>query len=189
MRRSYAAGRAHVPGTKFRLAYATLLSVRGRTGREPPAHLRLVDRDNRQTSGRLIRFLPEQGTLGFVASGSTSIKTLQIDRIKKVQLLRPVQLLPRELERMQEAGVAPPIGNQSVRVSFKDGEKLAGETSGFLTELTGLYLYLAVEEGKVQRAFIPAHAYADYSIGPSLGEMLSEQQQDTVDFVQVGLHL
>jgi type II secretory ATPase GspE/PulE/Tfp pilus assembly ATPase PilB-like protein len=154
-----------------------------------PRSCALVDRDNRQTSGRLIRFLPEEGTLGFVATGSTSIKTLQFDRIKKVQLLRPVQLLPRELERMQEAGVASPTGSQSVRVSFKDGEKLAGETTGFLTELTGLYLYLVVEEGTVQRTFIPAHAYSDYSIGPSLGEMLSEQQQDTVDFVQVGLHL
>jgi type II secretory ATPase GspE/PulE/Tfp pilus assembly ATPase PilB-like protein len=149
----------------------------------------LVGGDGRQMPGRLIRFLPEQGKLEFVATGLTSIETLEIDRIKKVQLLRPVQLLPRKLERMQEADVAPPTGSQSVRVSFKDGEKLAGETSGFLTEMTGLYLYLVVEEGKVQRTFIPAHAYADYAIGPSLGEMLSEQQQDTVDFVQVGLHL
>jgi type II secretory ATPase GspE/PulE/Tfp pilus assembly ATPase PilB-like protein len=154
-----------------------------------PRSCALVDRDNGQTSGRLIRFLPEQGTLGFAATGSTLIKTLEIDRIKKVQLLRPVQLLPRQLERMQEAGVAPPTGNQSIRISFKDGEKLTGETSGFLTEMTGLYLFLVTEEGKVQRTFIPAHAYADYAIGPSLGEMLSEQQQDTVDFVQVGLHL
>ena len=82
--------------------------------------------------GRLIRFLPEQGALDFVATGLTSIETLEIARIKKLQLLRPVQMLPRELEKMQDAGVAPPTGNQIVKVSFKDGEKLAGETRGFL---------------------------------------------------------
>ena len=149
----------------------------------------LFSSDGRQMPGRLIRFLPEQGALDFVATGLTSVETLEFARIKKLQLLRPVQLLPRQLEKMQEAGVAPPTGTQIVKVSFKDGEKLAGETRGFLVEMTGLYLYLAVEDDKVQRTFIPTHAYADYSIGPSLGEMLSEQHEATVDFVQVGLHL
>jgi hypothetical protein len=149
----------------------------------------LVGGDGRQTSGRLIRFLPEHGTLDFVATGLTSIETLEIARIKKLQLLRHVQLLPRELEKMQEAGVAPPTGTQVVKVSFKDGEKLAGETRGFLIEMTGLYLYLTAGDDRVQRTFIPAHAYADYFIGPSLGEMLSAQQHDTVDFVQVSLDL
>ncbi len=149
----------------------------------------LVGSDGRQMQGRLIRFLPEKGTLDLVATGSTSIETLAFARIKKLQLLRPVRMLPRELEKMQKAGVTPPTGNQIVRVSFKDGEKFAGETSGFLVEMTGLYLYLVVEDEKVQRTFIPTHAYADYSIGKSIGEMLSAQQKDTVDFVQVGLHL
>jgi type II secretory ATPase GspE/PulE/Tfp pilus assembly ATPase PilB-like protein len=127
--------------------------------------------------------------LDFVAAGSTAIENLEFAGIKKLQLLRPVQLLPRELKKMQDAGVAPPSGNQIVKVSFTDGENFAGETRGFLVEMTGLYLYLAVEGDEVQRTFIPTHAYADYSIGASLGEMLSGQQKGTVDFVQVGLHL
>src|SRR5882672_9189458 len=154
-----------------------------------PRSCLLVGNDGRQMQGRLIRFLPEQGTLDFVATGLTSIETLQFARIKKLQLLRPVQLLPRELEKMQNAGLVPPTGNQIVKVSFKDGEKLAGETRGFLIEMTGLYLYLTVEDGKIQRTFIPTHAYADYSIGQSLGEMLTEQRKDTMDFVEVGLQL
>jgi type II secretory ATPase GspE/PulE/Tfp pilus assembly ATPase PilB-like protein len=156
-----------------------------------PRGCRLVGSDGRQIQGRLVRFLPEQGMLDFVATGSTAIETMEFAKVKKLQLLRPVQLLPKELEKMQQAGVAQPTGNQTVKVSFKDGEKLAGETRGFLVEMTGLYLYLAVEEEKVVRTFIPVHAYADYSIGPSLGEMLSAQQKDkdTVDFVQVGLNL
>ena len=154
-----------------------------------PRDCMLVRGDGRQMPGRLIRFLPEHGTLDFTAAGLTSIATLEIASIKKLQLLRHVRLLPRELEKMQEAGVAPPTGTQVVKVSFKDGEKLAGETRGFLIEMTGLYLYLSAEDDKVQRTFIPTHAYADYSIGPSLGEMLSAQHHDTVDFVQVGLDL
>ena len=149
----------------------------------------LVGSDGRQMPGRLTGFLPERGALDFVAAGLTSVETLEFASIKKLQLLRPVQLLPRKLEKMQEAGVAPPTGTQIVKVSFKDGEKLAGETRGFLVEMTGLYLYLAVEDDKVQRTFIPTQAYADFSIGASLGEMLSEQHKDTVDFVQVGLGL
>ena len=125
--------------------------------------------------------------LDFVATGLTSIEKWS-HRIKKLLLLR-TGMLPRALQKMQDAGVAPPTGNQVVKVSFGDGEKLAGETRGFLVEMTGLYLFLTAEHDKVQRIFIPKHAYADYSIGPSLGEMLSAQQKDTVDFVQVGLHL
>jgi len=90
---------------------------------------------------------------------------------------------------MQNAGVVAPTGSQIVKVSFKDGENLAAETRGFLVEMTGLYLYLTVEDGKIQRTFIPTHAYADYSIGQSLGEVLAAQQKDTVDFVAVGLQL
>ena len=153
-----------------------------------PRACMLVGGDGGQRSGRLIRFLPEHGTLDFSATGSTSIETMEIAGIKKLQLVRHVRLLPRELEKMQKAGVAPPTGTQAVKVSFKDGEKLAGETRGFLIEMTGLYLYLTTGGEKVQRNFIPTHAYADYSIGASLGEMLSAQH-DTVDFVQVGLDL
>ena len=149
----------------------------------------LVGSDGRQMQGRLVRFLPEKGMLDFVATGLTSIETLEFTRVKKLLLLRPVQMLPRALQKMQDAGVAPPTGNQIVKVSFGDGEKLAGETCGFLVEMTGLYLFLTAEDGKVQRIFIPKHAYADYAIGPSLGEMLAAQQKDTVDFVQVGLNL
>ena len=154
-----------------------------------PRRCVLFSGDGRQMPGRLIRFLPEQGVLDFEATGLTSVETLKFAAIKKLQLLRPVHLLPRQLEKMQEAGVASPTGTQMVKVSFQDGEKLAAESRGFLVEMTGLYLYLAVEDDKVQRIFIPTHAYAGYSIGPSLGEMLSEQHKDTVDFVQVGLGL
>jgi type II secretory ATPase GspE/PulE/Tfp pilus assembly ATPase PilB-like protein len=149
----------------------------------------LVGIDGGQRQGRLTRFLPEQGMLDFMTAGSSSIETLELVKVKKLQLLRPVQMLPRELEKMQAAGVVPPTGNQIVKVSFRDGEKLARETRGFLVEMTGLYLYLVADDDKIQRAFIPKQAYEDYSIGESLGEMLSAQQKDTVDFVQVGLHL
>ncbi|HWH49630.1 MAG TPA: ATPase, T2SS/T4P/T4SS family [Burkholderiales bacterium] len=156
---------------------------------ELPRGCVLVGSDGRQRQGRLIRFVPEQGMLDFLATDSTSAETLEFAKVKKLQLLRPVQMLPRELEKMQAAGVASPTGNQIVKLTFKDGEKLTVATRGFLIEMTGLYLYVVAEDDKVQRTFIPTHAYADYSIGESLGQMLSAQQKDTVDFVQVGLHL
>lgn len=154
-----------------------------------PRRCVLVGSDGAQMQGRLVRFVPNRGTLDFAATDSTAVERLEFAKVKKLELLRPVQMLPRELKTMREADIAPPTGNQIVKVSFRDGEKLAAETRGFLVEMTGLYLYLAAEDDKVRRFFIPAHAYADYSIGPSLGEMLSAQQNDTVDFVQMGLHL
>ncbi|HUF22382.1 MAG TPA: ATPase, T2SS/T4P/T4SS family, partial [Burkholderiales bacterium] len=66
-------------------------------------------------------------------------------------------------------------------------EQFTGHTRGFVIEKTGLYLFLTQGEDKVLRLFIPAQAYRDYSIGPSLGEMLSGQHTDTVDFVKLGL--
>ena len=51
----------------------------------------LFSNDGRQMPGRLIGFLPEQAVLDFAATGSTSVQTLEFARIKKLQLLRPVQ--------------------------------------------------------------------------------------------------
>lgn len=143
--------------------------------------------DGTRLYGQLLRFVPEHGVLEFREVQKKAVTVVDYDTLKRLHLPNPVRLLPRKLEQIQQAGGLPAAGSQSVRVNFKDGEKFEGQTLGFLIENTGLYLYLALDEERAVRNFLPAQAYANYSIGASLGEMLADQKHDTVDFVKIGL--
>ncbi|MEX0961141.1 MAG: ATPase, T2SS/T4P/T4SS family [Burkholderiales bacterium] len=154
---------------------------------ELPRGCLIFGRNGRQMPGRLHRFVPDENLLVFQRAGSESLDTLDFSGIRKLQLIRPVPLIARELDQIQQSGATQPAETQSFKVSYKDGENFSGDTCGFVIERAGLYLYLAQGDGKVVRVFIPADAYTDYSIGPSLGEMLSGQHTDTVDFVKLGL--
>ena len=143
--------------------------------------------DGTKLYGQLIRFLPEQSVLGFKEAQKKTVEAIGFNTIKKLLLPNPTRLLPRKIEQIQQAGGVLASGSQSVSIKFKDGENFEGQTLGFLIEKTGLYLYLALDEERAVRNFVPALAYTGHSIGASLGEMLADQRHDTVDFVKMGL--
>ncbi|HZP91928.1 MAG TPA: ATPase, T2SS/T4P/T4SS family [Burkholderiales bacterium] len=152
-----------------------------------PKECIVIRHDGQKLLGSLLRVLPEQTLLELQSAHRQSAALIDFGSIKSVRLTAPVRLLPRELEKMQQAEVLPAAESQTFKVNFRDGEQFKGRTRGFVMEKWGLYLYLSMEEDKVVRAFIPAQAYTDYNIGPSLGEMLSGKHRDTIDFVEVGL--
>ena len=143
--------------------------------------------DGTKRYGQLMRFLPEKSVLGFKEAQKKTVEGIEFSAIKMLLLPKPTRLLPREIEKIQQAGGVLATGGQSVSIQFKDGENFTGQTLGFLIEKTGLYLYLAMDEERAVRNFVPAQAYTSHSIGASLGEMLSDQRHDTVDFVKIGL--
>lgn len=140
-------------------------------------------------SGRLVHFDIAQQQLGIEMPDRSSVDKLAFSEIRKLQLIRPVRMLPRELAKLADAEQANMSGSQAIRVSLKGGERFESQTRGFQIERVGIFCYLVVDNARVLRTFFPADAYEDYSIGPSLGEMISDQATDTVDFVQAGLSL
>ncbi|MGH8678079.1 MAG: hypothetical protein ACREUQ_06990, partial [Burkholderiales bacterium] len=152
-----------------------------------PAECLIERSDGHKLFGKLLRFLPERGLLEFEAPEQTGRALVNFDRIKSVRLTQPISLRRRRLEKIREAGVMPEEGSQTFSVDFRDGERLEGSTRGFITEKVGLYLFPAVHDDAVIRVFLPAAAYTEYSIGRSLGELVSEKLSDTIDFVAMGL--
>ncbi|MGH8632047.1 MAG: GspE/PulE family protein [Burkholderiales bacterium] len=152
-----------------------------------PADCTIHRHDGQQRMGRLIRFLPAQNALEFQAHDRSSSALVDFGSIRSLRLTQPVVLKRRELEQFQNAEVMPPEGAQSFKVKFRGGEEETGETRGFVTEKYGVFLYPTVDETKVVRIFVPAQATLSHSIGPSLGQLLSEKETDTVDFVALGL--
>jgi len=145
-----------------------LLPVRVRTGREPPAQLFACRQRRPADAGQAHPLSARAGDARFRGHRTDLIETLEFARIKKLQLLRSRATAAEGTCEDAERRRRGATGSQIVKVSFKDGENLAAETRGFLVEMTGLYLYLTVEDGKIQRTFIPTHAYADIpSASPS----------------------
>ncbi|MEO8164803.1 MAG: ATPase, T2SS/T4P/T4SS family, partial [Betaproteobacteria bacterium] len=143
--------------------------------------------DGAKLYGQLMRFLPEQSLLEFKEAQKKTLDRINFNTIKRLHLPNPTRLLPRQIERIAQAGAMLATGSQSISVKFKDGEDFQGQTLGYLIEKTGLYLYLALDGERAVRNFVPAQAYTEHTIGESLGEMLAEQRHDTVDFVKIGL--
>jgi type II secretory ATPase GspE/PulE/Tfp pilus assembly ATPase PilB-like protein len=151
-----------------------------------PAECTLQRHDGKQSAGSLLRFLPEQNALEFHAVERSGGALVDFGLIRAVRLTQPVQLARRALQQIEQAGVMPE-GPQTFKIDYRGTEQESGQTLGFVTEKFGLFLYPTVDQTRVTRVFIPAQAMRNHSIGPSLGEMLSKQAHDTVDFVALGL--
>jgi len=149
-----------------------------------PQNCVIARADGSKLYGQLLRFLPEHARLEFREAQKKNVGVVDLTTVKRLQLPNPTRLLPRKLEQIQQAGGVQASGSQQVSIKFKDGEKFEGQTLGFLIEKTGLYLYLALDEERAVRNFIPAQAYVHHSIGASLGKMVADHRNDTVDFVR-----
>jgi type II secretory ATPase GspE/PulE/Tfp pilus assembly ATPase PilB-like protein len=152
-----------------------------------PADCTIHRHDGQQRVGRLIRFLPAQNALEFQTPDRSSSALVDFGSIRSLRLTQPVTLVRRELQQIQNAGVMPPEQAQSYKVKFRGDQEETGHTRGFVTEKYGLFLYPTVDESRVVRLFVPAQAAQSHSIGPALGELLSQRKADTVDFVALGL--
>jgi type II secretory ATPase GspE/PulE/Tfp pilus assembly ATPase PilB-like protein len=152
-----------------------------------PCPCTLHRHDGQVRVGRLLRFLPDQNALEFQALDRSSSTLVDFGTLRSVRLTQPVGLVRREINRIEQAAVMPAQSTQTYRVKFRGGEEEAGETRGFVTEKYGLFLYPPSDADNSIRLFLPAQAMVSHSIGPSLGELLSDRAGDTVDFVNLGL--
>ncbi|MEK6211841.1 MAG: GspE/PulE family protein [Pseudomonadota bacterium] len=146
--------------------------------------------DGRKLFGNILRFLPEEEVVEFRPMQNGKVLQVPFDEIKNLRLIRPVAFRSRDIKPAEKgAEVVEVSSNQKFTVEFRDGERLMGETRGFVNERHGLYLYLAVARDEVVRCFIPSSAHAAFSLGPSLGQMLIAENAATPAQVEAGFEL
>ena len=146
--------------------------------------------DGRKLFGNILRFLPEEEVVEFRPMQNGKVLQVPFDEIKNLRLIRPVAFTSRDIKLAEKgAEVVEVSSNQKFTVEFRDGERLMGETKGFVNERHGLYLYLAVARDEAVRCFIPSSAHAAFSLGPSLGQMLVAENAATQAQVEAGLEM
>jgi type II secretory ATPase GspE/PulE/Tfp pilus assembly ATPase PilB-like protein len=146
--------------------------------------------DGRKLFGNILRFLPEEEVVEFRPMQNGKVLQVPFDQIKNLRLIRPVAFRSRDIKLAEKgAEVVEVSSNQKFTVEFLDGERLMGETRGFVNERHGLYLYLAVARDEVVRCFIPSSAHAAFSLGPALGQMLIAENAATPAQIEAGLEL
>jgi len=142
----------------------------------------------RAQAGSLIRFSPEESRILFQPVSSSVQQIITFDKIKNLQLLWPVELVPEQNfleERAQE--VFPPTEKQAYAIEFTDDTSVSGDTLGYVNSEAGLYIYPVLEDGKIEQHFVPRHAIKSYQIGLQIGEILIGENLATADDIEIAL--
>ena len=148
----------------------------------------ILFRDGGTQSGRLSGFNPSDGGCVFQRSHTDAVVRIDFESVKMFRLLRSLDLIPdAEITSLLEMSPVAPGTGQTFALEFADGKVFSGETVGHERNVFGLFLFLIVEEGRVQRIFVPDSAMVDIHLGELIGELLVKQQAATPEDVQVAL--
>jgi len=172
---------------KARLAY-NLITVRVRTGREPPAQLCACRQRRPIYAGQAHPLLPSRGAR--FRGHRTDFDRDSGDRQDQEAAVAASRADCCEGTR-EDAGRRrrAATGNQIV-IGFVQGRRETRRRDPRVSWSNDrLYLFLTVEDYKVQRTFIPAHAYADYSIASPSARCFPRSRRIRWTFLKVGLHL
>ena len=155
-----------------------------------PEHCVLVFKDGSKAAGELAGFVPEESVLRFVPSGASGSVSVAFALVISMQLLRPVRLQRQGLP----AGIAQeelfvPSARQPFSIDLANGDRLQGETMGFVNALCGLFLYMPEDESSVTRWFVPLPAIQARSIGAPIGQMLIDGKAVSSEAVATGLKM
>lgn len=152
--------------------------------------------DGRRLAGKLLRFLPYEGrvqlqpvTVG--ANGSVSVSDPCDVEIVNIQYLILTRLISLTRQRTRPENLPREISTtpdtQQFSVVLQHGDRLTGETIGYVREKFGLFLFVVAKSKHVQRYFIPVQSLKDFRIGPRIGEMLLENKVVVKDDIDAGL--
>ena len=143
---------------------------------------------DRAHAGNIIRFSPEESRILFQPVSSSAHQIISFDKIKNLQLLWPSKLVPEQNFLEARANeVFPPTDKQAYVVEFIDDTNATGDTLGYVNSEAGLYLYPVLENGAIERHFIPRHSIKSYQIGLQIGELMIEEKLATADEIESAL--
>lgn len=139
-------------------------------------------------TGYLVRYSPEESRLLFKPLNSHAEQVISFDKIKSLQLLWPTELVSEQnfLETLTDETFTP-VEKQSFHVEFVDETTTTGNTLGHVYNEAGLYINSVLNDGKVERRFIPRQVIKNHQIGPHIGEMLIEQNLVSANDIESAL--
>lgn len=147
-------------------------------------------RDGRHATGQLRSFSADTALLTFQADGASQAVNVPFSVLLKLQLLQPVRMqrrtLPTNATEPEEIRRAE---RYSFRIELVNGERFLGVTLGYVSALSGLFLFFPEENDDVVRCFVPAQAAKTCSIDAPIGQVLIDQKAVTPEAVKAALNL
>ena len=149
-------------------------------------------RDGRHATGQLHSFQTEAGLLVYQPDGGGESSAVPFSALLKLQLLQPVRMRHQTLPAIPGAAEMQQIehaGRYSFRIELVNGEKFLGVSLGYVSVLSGLFLYFPEENDDVVRCFVPAHAAKTCNIDVPIGQVLIDQNAVSPEAVGAAINL
>ena len=140
--------------------------------------------DGSRLMGRLQAFLREEKRVQVQVEGTTEAAAIPFSKIKIMSLPRRHPWRRATPPQADAGNMSQPDAVQPFTVTFKDEDKLEGDTFGFRTDAAGLYLYPTHNGQDYAYLFIPRSAMESHQIGPPIGEQLVKERVVSEDQVQ-----
>jgi type II secretory ATPase GspE/PulE/Tfp pilus assembly ATPase PilB-like protein len=144
--------------------------------------------DKNTVTGKLIRFSPEEARVLIHPFNSKEHQIIAFNEIKNLQILSPASIVAEQnflASRAQEA--FSPSEKQAYHIDFIDGTSVAGETSGYVYNEAGLYIFPVLKDSMIEKHFIPSFSIKDYQIGMPIGDILIEEKHATSTDIETAL--
>lgn len=171
----------------FKWPYPPYFKVEGID--EPSLESCIVDQFNKDTvTGLLTHFSPIERRVLLQPFAQHSSLIIPFDDIKILQLLSSSAIVSEKdfLESRAEE-IYPPSEKQPYKITFIDNTSISGETTGYVNDESGLFIYPIVNNNQIEKHFIPRQAIKEQQIGQQIGDILIEEQHATSKDVALAL--
>jgi hypothetical protein len=155
-------------------------------GNSEPAMIEMTD--GRHIPGVAMRLDWQTAMLEFRPDAAESNQYIRFSSFKSLRLSRaidleqvPLFIPPQHVEAM------PAMSRLNCTIRFSDGSELSSGIVGIVARRIGLFLFLADDDGRATRWFLPAEATTGCRIGDPLGKILVERGIVTARAVEAGL--
>ncbi len=125
-----------------------------------------------------------EGLIRVKVHATKSEMSLRLAQLRRITLNAPLAAV-RPAQGDPHARLLEPPAAAEYRLKLaQGGGTLGGKSVGHVATEHGLFLFTPLDDsGRVQRVFVPKSCYADFEIGPRIGELLVEQQAATPEQV------
>jgi type II secretory ATPase GspE/PulE/Tfp pilus assembly ATPase PilB-like protein len=111
--------------------------------------------------------------------------SLRLAQLRRITLTAPIAAQKPAVGDPHASMLAPPAAVEYRLRLAHGGGALTGKSVGHVAAEHGVFLFPPIDDsGRVLRVFVPKSSYADFEIGPRIGEVLVEQLAVTPEQVQ-----
>ena len=125
-----------------------------------------------------------EGLIRVRVHATRSEMSLRLAQLRRITLTAPLASQPPASGDPHARLLEPPAAAEYRLRLAQGGGTLGGKSVGHVATDHGVFLFPPLDEaGRVQRVFVPKSCYADFEIGPRIGDVLVEQHAATPEQV------